>query len=190
VRSTDAREDAADAHQAQLVAQIASGNIEGPMTELYRSHAGRVYRLGIQVLGNQGLAEEVVQQSFERLWRNAARFDARRGTVSAYLTVIARSIAYDIAKRPSSRPLLALDEIHPPPQGDGVDQILDTLIMREALDALPATQRDVLRLALGGFTQSQIAERMNLPLGTVKTRMFYGMKELRTVLAKRGIHAA
>lgn len=190
MRSTDAEDDPLDAHQAQLVAQIASGNIEGPMRELYQHYAGSVYRLGVQMLGNTGLAEEVVQQSFERLWRSAARFDAGRGTVGAYLTVIARSIAYDIAKRPSSRPLLTLDESHLLAQGDGVDQILDTLIMRQALDTLPETQRDVLRLALDGFTQSQIAQRMGLPLGTVKTRTFHGMKALRTVLAERGIHAA
>jgi RNA polymerase sigma-70 factor, ECF subfamily len=190
VRSTDTEDDPLAAHQAQLVAQIASGNIEGPMRELYQHYAGSVYRLGVQMLGNAGLAEEVVQQSFERLWRSAARFDAGRGTVGAYLTVIARSIAYDIAKRPSSRPLLTLDESRLQAQGDGVDQILDTLIMRQALDMLPETQRDVLRLALDGFTQSQIAQRMGLPLGTVKTRTFHGMKALRTVLAERGIHAA
>jgi RNA polymerase sigma-70 factor (ECF subfamily) len=61
--------------------------------------------------------------------------------------------------------------------------------MRQALDTLPEAQRDVLRLALDGFTQSQIALRMGLPLGTVKTRTFHGMKALRTVLAERGIHA-
>jgi RNA polymerase sigma-70 factor (ECF subfamily) len=190
VRSIDTEDDQSDAHQAELVAQVASGNIEGPMRELYQRYARSVYCLGVQILGNPGLAEEVVQQSFERLWRSAARFDAGRGTVGAYLTVIARSVAYDVAKRPSSRPLLTLDESHLQPQGDDVDQILDTLIMRQALDTLPATQRDVLRLALDGFTQSQIAQRMGLPLGTVKTRAFHGMKALRTVLAERGIHAA
>lgn len=198
MRSTDTEADLLDvqqaelldAHQAELVAQIAGGNIEGPMRELYQRYAGSIYRLGVQMLGNAGLAEEVVQHSFERLWRSAARFDAERGTVGAYLTVIARSIAYDIAKRPSSRPLLPLDENVLQPQGDSVDEILDTLIMQQALDTLPEAQRDVLRLALDGFTQSQIALRLGLPLGTVKTRTFHGMKALRTVLVQRGIHAA
>ena len=198
MRSTDTEDDLLDAHQAdlldahqaELVAQIANGNIEGPMRELYQRYAGSIYRLGVQMLGNAGLAEEVVQQSFERLWRSAARFDAQRGTVGAYLTVIARSISYDIAKRASSRPLLNIDETHLPSQGDGVDQILDVLILQEALDTLPAAQRDVLRLALDGFTQSQIAQRMGLPLGTVKTRTFHGMKALRIALAKRGIDDA
>jgi RNA polymerase sigma-70 factor (ECF subfamily) len=197
VRSTDTEDDPLDvhqaelldAHQAELVAQIVNGNIEGPMRELYQRYAGSIYRLGVQMLGDHGLAEEVVQQTFERLWRSAARFDAQRGTVGAYLTVIARSSARDIAKRASSRPLLPLDENVEQPQGDSVDEILDTLIMRQALDALPEAQRDVLRLALDGFTQSQIALRTGLPLGTVKTRTFHAMKALRTVLAERGIHA-
>jgi len=189
VRSIDTEDEPLDAHQAELVAQIASGNIEGPMRELYQRYAGSIYRLGVQMLGNPGLAEEVVQQCFERLWRTADRFDAGRGTVGAYLTVIARSIAYDIAKRPSSRPLLPLDENLVQPQGDSVDEILNTLIVRQALDTLPEAQRDVLRLALDGFTQSQIALRMGLPLGTVKTRTFHAMKALRTVLAERGVDA-
>ena len=190
VQSTDAEDAPLAAHEADLVVQIANGNIEGPMRELYQRYAGSIYRLGVQMLSDRGLAEEVVQQTFERLWRGAARFDAQRGTVGAYLTVIARSISYDIAKRPSSRPLLNIDETHLPSQGDSVDQILDVLILQEALDTLPVAQRDVLRQALDGFTQSQIAQRMGLPLGTVKTRTFHGMKALRIALAERGIHDA
>src|SRR5690349_12394436 len=186
---TDAEEGPLAAQEAELVAQIAAGNIEEPMRTLYRRYARRLYRLGLGLLGDPGLAEEVVQQSFERLWRSAGRFDAQRGSVGAYLTVIARSTAYDIARRPSSRPLLGLDEIQVPPQRDSTDQILDTLIVRDALGQLPAAQGDVLRLALDGLTQSQIAERMGVPLGTVKTRTFHGMKALRSALAERGVYA-
>jgi RNA polymerase sigma-70 factor (ECF subfamily) len=105
--------------------------------------------------------------------------------------VIARSVAADIRKRPSSRPLLAVEEVSLPPHWDNVDQILDSLIVREALDKLSAAHAGVLRLAQEeGLTQSQIAERLGLPLGTVKTRMFHGMRALRAELAERGIHAA
>jgi RNA polymerase sigma-70 factor, ECF subfamily len=190
VSLTDAEEGPLAAQEAELVAQIAAGNIEEPMRTLYHRYAKRVYRLGLGMLGNPGLAEEVVQQSFERLWRGAGRFDAQRGSVSAYLTVIARSTAYDIAKRPSSRPLLDLDEVHHPPQLDNVDRILDSLIVREALDKLASTHAEVLRLALEGLTQSEIAKRLNVPLGTVKTRTFHGMKALRSALAERGVYAA
>ena len=177
------------AREAQLVAEIAAGNIEEPVRELYRRYASRLYRFGIQVLGNPGLAEEMVQESFARLWRTAGRFNAGRGSVGAYLTVIARSAAADIRKRPSPRPLLAVEEAALPPVWDNVDQILDGLVVGEALDQLSPAHSQVLRLAQDGLTQSQIAARLGLPLGTVKTRMFHGMRALRAELAKRGIHA-
>lgn len=186
---TDAENQVA-AHEAQLVAQIAAGNIEEPVRELYRRYGKRLYRFGMQVLGNSGLAEEMVQEAFVRLWRTAGRFDARRGSVGAYLTVIARSVAADLRKRPSSRPLLAVEDVALPPAWDNVDQILDSLIVREALDKLSPAHALVLRLAQDeGLTQSQIAVRLGLPLGTVKTRLFHGMRALRAELGRRGIDA-
>jgi RNA polymerase sigma-70 factor (ECF subfamily) len=86
---------------ADLIAQIASGDIGDPVAELYRRYGGRLYRLGLQLLGDTGLAEELVQECFVRLWRTAGRFDLSRGTVAAYLFVMGRSIAEDLRKRPS-----------------------------------------------------------------------------------------
>jgi len=188
VSLTDA--EALAAQEAELVAQMAAGDVGAPVAELYRRYGRRLYRFGMQVLGNQGLAEEMVQESFVRLWRTAGRFDAARGSVGAYLFVIARSAAADIRKRPSSRPLLSVEEAHLSPLPDNVDQILDGLIVREALDTLSPPQAEVLALAQEeGLTQSQIAERLGVPLGTVKTRMFHGMKALRAALDQRGFHA-
>jgi RNA polymerase sigma-70 factor, ECF subfamily len=184
-------EDRRAAEEAELVAQIAAGDIATPMTELYRRYSKRLYCFGMQVLQNTGLAEEMVQETFVRLWRTASGFDARRASVSTYLYVIARSTAADIRKRPSSRPLLPAEEADVPPQADRVDQILDGLIVHEALGALSPAHREVVRLAHDeGLTQSQIAERLGVPLGTVKTRMFHGMRALHTALAERGVHAA
>lgn len=179
------------AEEAELVAQMAAGDHGGPVNELYRRYGRRLYRFGVQALGDQGLAEEMVQESFVRLWRAAGRFDAERGSVEAYLFVIARSVAADLRKRPSSRPLLPVDEAQVPPQSDDVDQILDSLIVREALDTLSPAHAEVLRLAQAeGLTQSQIAERLGVPLGTVKTRMFHGLRALRAALIERGFHVA
>ena len=179
------------AEEAELVAQIAAGDVATPMTELYRRYSRRLYCFGMQVLRNTGLAEEMVQETFVRLWRTAAGFDARRASVGTYLYVIARSTAADIRKRPSSRPLLPIEEARVPPQDDSVEQILDGLIVDEALANLSPAHLEVLRLAHDeGLTQSQIAERLGVPLGTVKTRMFHGMRALRTALALRGVHAA
>lgn len=172
---------------ADLVAKIAAGDIGEPVAELYRRYGDRLYRFGVQLLGDTGLAEELVQECFVRLWRTAGRFDLSRGSVAAYLFVIARSIAADLRKRSSSRPLAPVDEAHAPTQPDNADRIVETLIVRDALDSLSAAHREVLMLVhADGLTQSQIAERLGLPLGTVKTRMFHGLKALRTALAERG----
>ena len=179
------------AQEAQLVDQIASGNIQEPMGELYRRYAKNLYRFGFQMLGDEGLAEDMVQETFQRLWRSAGRFDPDRGSVGAYMFVIARSAAADIRKRPSSRPLLPVEDFQLPPLPDSTDQILDSLMLREALDKLSSTHAKVLRLALEeGLTQTEIAERLDLAIGTVKSRTFNGLRALRTALGERGIHAA
>jgi RNA polymerase sigma-70 factor, ECF subfamily len=189
VSSTDAVDRLA-AEEADLVAQIATGNVGPPVAELYRRYGKRLYRFGVNNLGNEGLAEEMVQETFVRLWRTASRFDADKASVGTYLYVIARSVAADIRKRPSSRPLQAVDEADVPPQPDSVDKILDSMIVREAFDTLGPAHAEVIRLARDeGLTQSQIADRLGLPLGTVKTRTFHGMRALRTALIERGFHA-
>jgi RNA polymerase sigma-70 factor (ECF subfamily) len=179
------------AEEADLVAQIAAGDGGAPLVELYRRYEKRLYRFGVQQLGNNGLAEEMVQETFVRLWRTAAgRFDAGKASVQTYLYVIARSAAADIRKRPSSRPLLPVDDVDMPPQPDTVDQILDSMIVREALESLGSGHAQVIQLAQDeGLTQSQIAERLGLPLGTVKTRMFHGLRAMRVALAERGFSA-
>jgi RNA polymerase sigma-70 factor, ECF subfamily len=190
VSVTDA-EDRSAAEEAELVARIAAGDIEAPVAELYRRYGRRLYRFGVQMLGNDGLAEEMVQECFVRLWRTAERFDPSRGSVGAYLFTIGRTTALDLRKRPSSRPLIPLEEVYAPPQFDNVEQILDGLIMREALDTLSVPHRQVVRMAHDqGLTQTQIADRLGLPLGTVKTRTFHAMRALRTALDERGFHAA
>ena len=172
--------------EAHLVAQIAAGDIGTPMTELYRRYAERLYRYGLQVLGDAGLAEEMVQESFVRLWRNARQFDPARGSVATYLIVIGRSVAADVRKRPSSRPLDQLEETLLPPQLDSVDEILSSLMVREAVDSLSPAHRQVLLLSGAGLTQSQIAARLEVPLGTVKTRTFHALRALRAALARKG----
>ena len=161
------------------------------MTELYRRYGKSLFRFGVHMLGDHGLAEEMVQECFVKLWRSAGRFDASKASVATYLFVIARSVAADIAKRPSSRPLLPLERAEPPPHHDDVDQLVNALIIREALDSLRPIHAQVLHLAQNeDLTQSEIATRLGLQLGTVKTRMFYGMAALRSALAERGINGA
>jgi RNA polymerase sigma-70 factor, ECF subfamily len=180
-------EDQLAREDADLVAEIAGGDLGEPMEELYRRYAARLYRFGLHLLGNAGLADELVQECFVRLWRTAGRFDTGRGTVAGYMFVMARSIATDLHRRPSSRPLLPVEDAQVPPQPDSTDRILETLMVRDALDSLTPAHREVLTLFHAeGLTQSQIAERLGLPLGTVKTRLYHGLRGLKAALAERG----
>jgi RNA polymerase sigma-70 factor (ECF subfamily) len=179
------------AQEAQLVDQIANGNIEEPMRELYRRYAKNLYRFGFHMLGDEGLAEEMVQETFQRLWRSARRYEPGRGSARAFLFVIARSAAADIRKRPSSRPLLPVEDYQVPQLPDNTDQVLDSLMVREALDKLSSAHAKVLNLALDeGLTQAQIALRLGLAIGTVKSRTFNGLRALRSALGERGFNAA
>lgn len=144
---------------------------------------------GCSASGDGGLAQEMVQETFVRLWRTAGQFDAGRASVGRYLYVIADSVAADLRKRPSSRPLLPVEDANIPPQPDSVDQIIDRVIVWEAVDTLSPAHAEVIRLAHEEeLPQSQIAERLNLPLGTVKTRHHHAMRAVRTALIERGFH--
>ncbi len=129
------------------MAQIAAGDVGGPLAALYGRYGRRLFRFGVQHLSDQGLAEEMVQETFVRLWRTAGRFDAEKSSVGTYLYVIARSVAADIRKRPSSRPLMPVEDVDVPPIPDSVDQILDSVIVREAFDTLGPAHAEVIRLA-------------------------------------------
>jgi RNA polymerase sigma-70 factor (ECF subfamily) len=156
------------------------------MRELYRRYAGRVYGLGVQLLGDRGLAEELVQETFVRLWRNAPRFDPDRGSPATFIYAMARRLAIDLWRRPSSRPL----EADPaPPDDDQMDRVLVRLDVRDALDSLSDAHREVLELSYRQhLKQAEIAERLGIPLGTVKTRCFHALRSLKVALDQRGIY--
>ena len=179
----------AKAAEAALLARVAAGDRGAPLDELYRRYEGPIYGLGVKLLGDAGLAEELVQETFVRLWRRADRFDPARGTVSTFLYALARRIAIDLWRRPSSRPLAPepTDEIAGP---DAIENILVGLTVRDAMESLSAAHREVLELSYSqDLTQAQIAEALGLPLGTVKTRTYYAMRALKLALEERGIDA-
>jgi len=112
------------------------------------------------------------------------------GTVAASLFVIARSVASDLRKRPSARPLVPVEDAQLPLQRESVDRILGRLMVHDALDSLSPAHREVLRLVHeDGLTQSQIAGRLGLPLETVKTGMFRALRALRAALIELGFDA-
>lgn len=184
---TPGRSGAGD-EEARLLAQVAAGDRQVALGELYGRYERRLYGLGLKLLGDQSLAEELVQETFLRLWRNAAQFDPDRGSVATYIFTIARRIAVDLWRRPSSRPFQpeAEDEAAP---GDPVERVLVGLTVRDALDSLSADHRQVLELSYRrDLNQRAIAERLGVPLGTVKTRTYHGLRALKRALEARDIH--
>ena len=180
------------AEEAALIAAVAGGDSGQPVEELFRRYAGRLYAMGLGLLGDAGLAEELVQECFVRLWRQASRFDPTRGTVSTFVFALARRIAVDLWRRPSSRPL----RMDPPADArraaltDPAGGVVDGVVVRRALAALSPAHRQVIELTYGGgLTQAEIARQVGVPLGTVKTRTYHALRALKTALEAQGVDA-
>ena len=170
-------------HEIGLIASIAAKNDDDAARRLYRKYRMELFRFGFHVLHDEGLAEEMVQETFIKFCQQARNYDANRGPVRGWLFTMARSTAYEIARRPSSRPLLPVEDFQLPPQYDTVDQALTVLTVDQALDKLPSIYADVMRLVRDGFTHSEIAGRLGIPIGTVKSRMAKTASTLRAELA-------
>jgi RNA polymerase sigma-70 factor, ECF subfamily len=166
--------------EARLLALVAAGDRDEPLAELYGRYAKRVYGLGLRLLGDQGLAEDLVQETFLRLWRSAPRFDTDRATVRTFLFTIARRAAVDLWRRRRDRIEVAGSEIEPVVEDEAFEALLVSLDVRYALDELSAKHREVLELHYrGDLTQQQISERLEVPLGTVKTRTHHALRALK-----------
>lgn len=169
--------------EIRLIADLAAKKDEEAARRLYRKYRMELFRFGVHVLHDQGLAEEMVQETFIKFWQQADRYDAGRGPVRGWLFTMAKSVAVDIARRRSSRPFLPIEDFQLPPQYDTVDQALTVLTVDAALDKLPTIYGDVMRLVRDGFTHSEIAERLGIPIGTVKSRSTTAADTLRAELA-------
>ena len=177
-----------------LIERVATGDLDEPMGALYDLYSSRLYGLGIRLLGDRGLAEELVQETFLRLWRSAPRFDRELGSGTTFIYTIARRVAIDLRRRRSSRPhaaLVVVDRLgseHTTPSHEGEVEL--AIGVREALDTLSSDQRAVLVLHYDhDLTQNQIAQQLGIPLGTVKTRTYHGLRALRRVLEEGSVHA-
>lgn len=179
----------ADVHEARLLRRAADGDRDRAIGELYDRYAQRLYGFGLRQLQNDGaLAEEMVQETFVRLWRSASRFDPARGTVRGYVFTIARNTAVDLHRRRPRGQHVELGELAA--EGDAFDQLVTSLTVRDALEALKPTFREVLELTYDhALSQGQIADRLEIPVGTVKSRTYNAMRALRGELVERGVHA-
>ena len=156
---------------------------------LYRTYAGELPGFALNALGERGAAEEIVQEVFTRAWRHADRYDPARGSVRTWLYQIARHAIIDRRRRASVRPALAHAEplLEPGTGRDSIEQAMLGWQVAAALERLTPEHRQMIRLAhFQGMSVREIADRCELPIGTVKSRTWYALRSLRLVLEEMG----
>jgi RNA polymerase sigma-70 factor (ECF subfamily) len=162
---------------------------EAGVMAAYREHGPALYRLAYRTLGDRGQAEDVVQETFVRAWRAADRYDPVVGPVKSWLFAICRNLLVDAERARSARPPLAvasdlLDRV-------GSDDSLDAAVSRwqldEAMQRLTKEHREVLEAVLvEGKPYQIVADDVGVAVGTVKSRVFYGLRTLRALLVEMG----
>jgi RNA polymerase sigma-70 factor (ECF subfamily) len=162
----------------------------GAADSLYARFAGRIYGLGLVMLGSDAAAQDLVQDTFVKLWRSAGRYDRSRGRLDTWVLLMARSLAIDAIRRRVLEARTLERAVHPTEadQDPGPDERAATLDLteraRRAMSSLSPEQRAALELAyLGGKTSAEISDLEGIPIGTAKTRIRAALLRLRETLA-------
>ncbi len=166
-----------------LVRRVASGD-ERALSALYDRYAGLIFGSGVRYLGDRGLAEDLVQDVFTSIWRNAAGFDPARASFSTWVYRITRNRATDLIRRRRARVrTVESDPLFEPGEEDPSGGLSRSFDVAAALSRLSPVHREVLVLAyFEGFSQSEISRRTDTPLGTVKSRTTAALRALREEL--------
>lgn len=176
----------------QCMTRLSGPEVEAALSALYDRYSRTVYGVGLKILGNRSLAEELVQDVFLKVWRSAGTFDPSRGSFSTWLYRVTRSAAIDLYRKRASRVrqvpdggrhIAAARDSSAGPQ-EIVDESWLSWRVSRALEVLDAPHREVIELAyFGGLSQREVSERTGVPLGTVKTRTASAFRRLRRELA-------
>jgi len=174
----------------EVLLQRIAADDDAALRLFYRRYAGLVFSLARRMLGDQGRAEEVLQETFVRVWRAAITYDPARGRPETWVTTIARNLAISILRKGQPPAFLGdvLAEVTALPDDRNDPEEAAWIkarrrIVRDAIEQLPEQQRRVVLLAyFGGLTQAQIAERLGEPLGTVKSRLRLALRRLAGLL--------
>ena len=180
-------EPAREPSDEQVLEAVGRGD-DDALGVLYDRFGRLAFRLAFRIVRDRALAEDAVQEAFLAVWRSADAYKRERAKPSTWILTVVHRRAVDIVRREQSRRGEPL-EVAPEPSAGPADE--DAVLrdrraaVQAALTQLPGEQRQALELAYyGGLTQSELAERLGVPLGTVKSRMFAGLGRLRELLAE------
>ncbi len=175
--------------EAELIKRIKQRD-DRALAKLYDLYAKLLYGFILSIVKKQEEAEDVLQEVFVQIWEKSSLFDTSKGNVYTWLVTLSRNRAID---RTRSKQYRMRDQTITDPAGESIFQSddhtpFDAVVMQEralrirkALEALPSEQQEAIKIAyFGGYTQSEIAAKLNIPLGTVKTRIRQGMKKLQS----------
>ena len=174
-----------------LLSLVASSDDQA-LAELYDRFGRVAYGLALRILRDEALAQDAVQEAFLGIWRSADRFLAERAKASTWILTLVHRRAVDLVRREDRRRGEPLEHAPEPAAPETVEDEaalgFQRRVVQEALRRLPPEQREALELGYyGGLTQSELAERLGQPLGTIKSRMFTGLSRLRDLLAQAGL---
>jgi RNA polymerase sigma-70 factor (ECF subfamily) len=160
---------------------------ESVLRAAYAAHGPELYRFAVRALGDNGAAEEVVQETFLRAWRSGDRFDPGLGSLRTWLFAIARNVVIDVTRRRSARPQW-LSEV--PPDADSEDPLENVMIAWQVEEALRRISEDhrvaIVETYYRGRPHAEVAAELRIPEGTLRSRIFYGLKALRLALEEMG----
>lgn len=172
----------------EAVLALIARSDEQALAELYRRFGPLAYGLAFRILRDDALAQDAVQEGFLAVWRSAGRFTAERAKPSTWLLTLVHRRAVDLVRREERRRTEPLQPETEPADTEAADEAelaTQRQTIREALRQLPPEQREAIELAYyGGYTQSELADRLGQPLGTIKSRMFTGLARLRDELGE------
>jgi RNA polymerase sigma factor (sigma-70 family) len=175
----------------EAVVALVARSDDTALAELYDRFGRVAYGVALRILRDEKLAEDAVQEGFLAAWRSAGRFMPERGKASTWILTLVHRRAVDLVRREDRRRADALtDDVEGAPSGSAEDDAwlrFERERVQAALKLLPDQQREALELAYyGGFSQSELAERLGQPVGTIKSRMFTGLARLRELLVEPG----
>jgi RNA polymerase sigma-70 factor (ECF subfamily) len=186
--------DLQDRRDRDLIDRVSGGD-HGAFSELYRRYSPSAFGLAKRIVGDQTMAEEVLQEVFLSVWRRAGAFDPARGSVRSWLFAQIHHRSVDVVRREEAEKRRSRATVEPDATEEDVEDVIEESWLsarrehvRSALTNLPDEQRRVIELAYyNGLTQTQVADAMGVPLGTVKSRTLAAMRRLRQALSGQAV---